>query len=701
MSAAGWQARLRDRGTLLAAGLLIGCWLLEITHQGLPRRLSQWALAAALMLGSWWLLHLAARLWRGDVLDRSAGRFLVLTTALALVVQAIGLGHEIGNLYFGDEGWFLAEAKRINAERPMRPWFVYPHFLFYWDAFALWLADLCGPVAPALARRLWGVEGELNVSALVTRCASATLAALAVVPTFLGARRLWLATGENRDQSAAAARAGLGAALLLALSPTMVEVGHLNLADVPAAFWSACATYGVVLLLERETLRRYLFTGAAAGLAAASKYPAGVVAVAIIGVWARGVAARRRPNAAILWAGLAAIGAFVVAMPSILRWPEVAFVGGEGRPDILFGLRLYGVARWHGVVRASNVLYYVREAGHAFGWPAILLGLAGLATLTGALRRRLAWMLPFPIAHLALLCAMAVAVRRNLMPLMAFFAIALGSGLAGAYAWAAARWRRPAAIAVFLAAFLVPAAVTALMLVRQSAPTTRDAAAAWLSGHLPPGSFLVQEQYTPLVVPEPLYPARKPRFAARLELPVLRDPRHDYLLLSSEAYQRFFDQDNLERLANDAMAARYREIFATWPLVREWVPGTLQDGPTIRLYRVDPARSDFATSRRIAAADSLTSHPAMKTADGAIAFTSPGQWALFKTDLAAGSYRVLAESGAGDGRLRLRTREDEHEAATAISGGEARIAVPRDARVFLYVELAPGSRLTSLTIGRE
>jgi hypothetical protein len=640
----------------------------------------------------------AGKLWRGELLDRTAGRFLLVTTAVALLVEAIGLGHEIGGMYFGDEGWFLAEAKRINAERALRPWFVYPHFLFYWDAFALWLADLSGPVMPALARRLWGVEGALNISALVTRGASALLAALATVPTFLGARRLALLPDENgATDSAAAARTGLAAALLLGLSPTLVEVGHLNLADVPTTFWAACVAYGAVLLMERETVRRYVLTGAAAGLAAASKYPAGVVAVAIAAVWLRGVVARRRLNAGLVWAALAAIAAFVLAMPSILRWPEVAFVGGEGHPDVFFGVRLYGKAHWHGVVRESNALYYLRELGHAFGWPALAMGAAGIATLPRPFRRRLGWLLAFPIVHLALLLAMAIAVRRNLMSMLPFLAIVLGSGLAGLYAWCALRWRRPLAATAVAVALLLPSVATAALLVRQSRPTTRDTAAAWMREHLPPGSFLVQEQYTPLVGPEEIFPARRPRFAARLEPQVLRDPQHDYLLLSSEAYGRFFDTENLENLASDETARRYRDIFESIPLVREWTPSRFQDGPTLKLYRLDPAAPETLGPGRLEAARALVSSPSMRSSGSEIRFEQPGEWALFKIRLAAGAYGVHAD-GAGAGKIRIRTREDEGETVTALENGTARLAIGAPRKVFLYIELETGSRLAGLTI---
>jgi hypothetical protein len=421
------------------------------------------------------------------------------------------------------------------------------------------------------------------------------------------------------------------------------------------------------------------------------------VAVAIAAVWLRGVVSRRRPGAGLLWAALAAIAAFVLAMPSIQRWPAVAFVGGGGPPDVFFGVRLYGKAHWHGVVRESNALYYLRELGHAFGWPALALGGAGVATLPPRFRRRLGWMLAYPLVHLALLLAMAIAVRRNLMSMLPFLAIVLGSGLAGLYAWCAARWRRPVAVTAMAAAFLLPTMATAGLLVRQSRPTTRDTAAAWMREHLPPGSFLVQEQYTPLVGPEELFPARRPRFAARLEPQVLRDPQHDYLLLSSEAYGRFFDTENLENLASDQTARRYRDIFASTPLVREWTPSRFQDGPTLKLYRLDPPAPEYAGAARLDAAQALVSSASMRASGSEIRFEQAGQWALFKIRLGPGAYGVRAE-GAAAGKIEIRIREDESATITPLENGAARFAIDQPRKVFLYLELEPGSRLGAVTI---
>jgi hypothetical protein len=288
------------------------------------------------------------------------------------------------------------------------------------------------------------------------------------------------------------------------------------------------------------------------------------------------------------------------------------------------------------------------------------------------------------------------------------------------------RFRRPATAALAVAALALPALATAAQLARTARPTTREEAAAWVRAHLPPGSFLVQEQYTPVVGPPERFPARTPRFAARLPIEELRDPRHDFVFLSSQAWNRFLAPTNLADLANDQIARRYREIFATFPLVREWTPGRLQDGPVLRLYRTDPEPLVHATAATLLAGDALVADPTMRPEGSPeIAFAAAGQWALFKAYLAAGAYQARLDAeiaapvgrGAGDARLRVRDRGDEEIAGAALAraGGaadapaagstgpspilEGRFDLPRPDKFFLYVELPAGSRLRGLAVG--
>ena len=258
-----------------AAALAVGgAWWLSALGHSPPRWLARALVLAAFVLVAIPLISTARGLWTGaGLLTRIEGRLLLVLTALALTLSLVGIGHEIGGLYFADEGVFLAQAQRINQGQLLKGWFVYPHLLFYLDAFALWLASLFSPVVTAAARLLYGVEGDLYVASLVTRAVTATLAGSTVVPVFLIACRLAGTT--------AAALAGA----LLAISPIYLEIGNLNLGDVPAAFFATVALAFVAALADEESTRGYLGAGVAAGLAAGSKYPAGTVAVAIAAVW--------------------------------------------------------------------------------------------------------------------------------------------------------------------------------------------------------------------------------------------------------------------------------------------------------------------------------------------------------------------------------------------------------------------------------
>lgn len=468
-----------------AVGLL---WLADAAGSGLPAWLDRAAVAAALLGAAVLIGRAVLRAARGG----PTTRILLVLLALSLVLCFAGLDHEVGGRDFGDEGIYRAQAERINEQgQILRPWFVYPHLLFYLNAVALWIAGLFQPAVDALARLLYGVEGELAVATLVTRTVTALLGALLPVPVFVTARRV------------AGDAAGVLAAAVAALSPIAVGTAHLNLSDVAAGFFAALTVASASALLDREERRDYLRAGLWAGLAAGSKYPGGVAAVAIAALWLRRRLVERRMGWGLLWAAGAALAAFLATTPSLLAFPGAAFGGGT---DVLFGVRQYAAGGWTGVVRASNSLYYGGELAAGYGWPALLLGLAGLAGLGRQELGRLAWLLPFPVAHAALLLGLEMAVERNLLPVLPMVSVLVGCGLAGA--WRALRRLAPprparAAGALLAAGVLAwPAWVTVAEVARLARPTTREEAAAWIAGHLPPGSFLVQEAYTPRPGPE-------------------------------------------------------------------------------------------------------------------------------------------------------------------------------------------------------
>jgi 4-amino-4-deoxy-L-arabinose transferase-like glycosyltransferase len=682
-------------GRLAIAGLAatVALWLLDAAVFDPPRWPSRIVVALAGFAVAAWLVRTARRRAR-DPRDR----WLLGLLAASLAVHLIGLDFDVGQRYFGDEGIYRAAAQKINEGELLRPWFIYPHLLFYLDALALWIAALFEPLTGMLAKLVYGLEGPHTLATVVTRMVTSGLAALTVLPVAAIARRI-----------AGSAGAGLVAGLFVVLSPMFIEIAHLNISDVSSTFFAAMTLMQVSRLLERETVRDYLLAGMWAGLTAGSKYPAGVVAVAIVAVSLRWWIENRRPGLGLLWAGLAALAVFVATTPSLLAFPDKVFVGSG--PDVMFGYRQYARGGWPGVVAKSNLVFYGDQLRHNFGLPLLAFGVLGLAALCRGAWARLLWLLPFPVLYTVLILRMNIAVPRNLVPVLPEAAMILGLGVWGCWQWTRRLQRTPRrAVAAVLAVLClaVPVRRTFVEVVRLARPTTRVEAARWVHDNLPPGSFFLQENYTSNLGSRWQYPFSRPRFVIRYTDEQMRDPRHDFLFLASESYDRFLNPKNLDTSNYEAVAAaRYREIFDSLELVHELTPDKLQAGPVLRIYRIDPVTPAYGDRRAFAAAEALIPNPTMRPDgdDGAILHHAPFQWSLFKAYLQPGRYRVTidAEMTEPTGTLRVVDRGNR-EVATASwtgagpSGAAAAVTLPASDKYFFYVHLAGGSRLRGLTV---
>jgi len=672
-------------GGLTVAAVLL--WLTDISDVGLPRPLSRtvvflWLLSLAALLVRWPL-----KSWSRDG-ARWWGLLVPALLLLSFVVRFVGLGWEAGAGYYRDEGIYRAGAVLINEGELLPKSFIYGHVLYYLAAFALWLQSLFPGIVASVAKTVFRAGTDEQVISIVLRSVSATLGALTTLPVFLIARRF------------AGTLAGATAALLIIFSMTYNEITHLLISDVPSAFFATLCLLFVARLIDRESRNDYLWAGVCAGLAAASKYPAGVVAVGIVAVWLKWRISQRRWSWNLLFSGLASIAAMLAVMPAILVSAGDAF-SNEGK-DIFFGLRQYGLEGWIGVIKQSNSLYYGRLLYDGFKLPACILGLTGLFFLPRKVVGRLFWELAYPICFLALLVSMNMAVKRNILPVVPILAVVLGVGVAG---WAnpLARWtnrRRTVACGLGLVAILLPLRGTVEQEVAMTSIGTRALAVAWIRENIPRGARLVKESYTPNFDRRE-YTWIQGRFAARRELEAIRDPRNDFLLLARNAYGRFTMPELLVKPHHHVFAERYAEMF-TWDKVHDFRPGRTRRGPFLSLYRLDPEIVDYKTSIEFHAADAAFLSgplPVPETDPRSLRFTDHGEWALFKSHLEAGSYDVTVDAGATvTGRLRVVTRDNHPLLETDLDAGTAAFELVERDKIFVYVELDPGSELRSVAL---
>lgn len=307
----------------------------------------------------------------------------------------------------------------------------------------------------ALYRLAGGVGMGLDGLTLVSRLMVAVLgAATAAVCCAMLYRR--------------SAVAGWAAGLFVAAAPLHAQQSGFMTVDVPATFWVALAAWAVMS-------ERYAWAGAAAGLAAATKYTAGSVLVAPL---ASLVLAR--PRRWYLWA-LAAVAAaavaFVAGCPGALLY----------RKDFLAGLGFEAqhARMGHGLVFEGTgngaVYHLLHSLLPGLGWPMLVLAVAGL----GYLIARGSWqersLAAFAVAYFALVSTAEVRFARYMLPLVPVFAVGVGRLIGDG-------GRRARKIGLVCLGATLP--YTLLLVGRGLVTDPRTAAAQWIRSNVPSGSTI-------------------------------------------------------------------------------------------------------------------------------------------------------------------------------------------------------------------
>ncbi len=487
-------------------------------------------------------------------------RLLVLVVVVALAVRLWAVGFALPYYIHPDEPRIVDHAKQIVETHDPNPhWFIYPSLYIY-------MATLVLEPVRALATRLTPPPSESELRTIIYiagRSLTAVVGAATVPIAFLAARRLWGTT------------AGLAAATVLALSFAHVQQSQYIKVDVPSGLWSAVCLWLAMVGVTGGGRRWLIAAGAAAGLAAATKYNAGLCVVAPLALWA--VHRRRQDGLDLgtpLAIGLAAALALVVVMPWFIV--DHAAVLRDMQSEVTH----YRSGQF-GAEGPDSGRYYLSYLWHEGLTPPLAL-LVALGWIVLALREPRRWigLSAFPVGYLLLLASMRVRFARNLMPLMAPLAVFGGYAAALLIDRLRARGVRAPALAAVCALVLAwPAARIVLYDHYMVQPDTFRKAAAWLAANEPAGTTICSEIFPRdlwdarfTIVEVGTLPARDLGFYARrgcdlvvavsfMYRPAVRDP---------ELYP--------------AMAAFYREVFDRWPLVAEF---HYSDSPLVRALAGD------------------------------------------------------------------------------------------------------------------
>ena len=319
----------------------------------------------------------------------------------------------------------------------------------------------------------------------IARATSAVLGTAAVGFVYLAAARLY-------DR-----RVGVFAALVMAVAFLPVFYSHLALNDVPALLPLAVSVWGSAGVLTRGRPVDWAVAGAGLGLAAATKYTAGIVVLPLVVAAAYRLADREQRSAALRGAGLAgalAVAAFLIANPhALLSWDEFwSDVSKQEEAASGFGKL--------GLDQDSGIAYYLGVLTWGFGWVPLAAALAGaLVAFRDDLRRAL-FLIPWPLVFILYMGLQERFFGRWLLP--ALPALAILAGLAATRLLDLLANRRPrvrvAAVTVMAVALAAQGVYYSVHVDRVlSRDDTRNIARAWMAGNIPAGSKVVVEPVVP------------------------------------------------------------------------------------------------------------------------------------------------------------------------------------------------------------
>jgi 4-amino-4-deoxy-L-arabinose transferase-like glycosyltransferase len=511
---------------------------------------------------------LVEREWReaSDLRTSRIALAAVLLSAVVLRMWAIGRG--IPYAVQVDEPEIVERAFNMMRSGSLHPhFFDYPGFALYFQlvvSIARFIAGAIGGEwyslgqAPASSFYLWG----RIVAALI---GAATVLVVYHIGMRWGARHALLAAG------------------LMAVLPLHVRYSHFVLTDTPLTFFVALTFLLSLIAHERGTLAGFAVAGAAAGLAAGTKYNGGIaLLMPVIACWMTYPLAPGRVKTIVATVAASAAAFLLCAPYTVLDLP--AFLDSFARLAHQYRAAVVAESLW--------ILYFKYLVRHAFGWPAMLLAFGGLGLGIVRLVRgpgRVRWMLAvvFPLIYYVMLTTQKIVFARYLLPLVPsvclLAAIGVVSGVSLLRRYEIPRAPRTALIAGLTIAALLPPILMSIGSDRAMArPSTIDQAYSWILENVPAGSSIMLERRS-MVLPSQ-YRATYVVELRRKTYDELRQDGVEYLVANSESYGAALSAP--QQYPTDY--SEYMRIFAQSRELQTITPSRDVPGPELRIFKVVP-----------------------------------------------------------------------------------------------------------------
>ena len=334
------------------------------------------------------------------------------------------------------------------------------------------------------------------------------------------------------------------ASLFLAVNLLHIRDSHYVTTDVPLTFLVTLALLFVLRYGRQGRGRDALGSGLFAGLAASMKYPGGL---ALLPFFAAHLL-RARPGPSPGWrrlvgrgpvlALLAAAAGFVVGTPYAVLTPGAFWRG------VMSEVREVGSVQFGNEGALPGYLFHlVHSLPVAMGLPLLGLALGGLGLVLWRRAPGDLILLAFPLPYFLVIGSWSSRFERYALPLLPFLAlwaalalVVLAGRLRGRWPAPLGRWRPGLGLALAAGLLVAPelARITYFH-VLLTRPDTRVLAGEWIERHIPPGSRIAMEPYSPAVRLDPaMVREARDRLGEGAAASVLRG-RFDRFLARAEA----------------------------------------------------------------------------------------------------------------------------------------------------------------------
>jgi 4-amino-4-deoxy-L-arabinose transferase-like glycosyltransferase len=501
---------------------------------------------------------------------RQSAITLAIILVLAAMLRFVGLGSGIPFNIGVDEPEIMDRAVHMMRTGDFNPhFFDYPSLYFYVQLVVACLRFLAGATAGE-----WTSLDQVDTADfyLWGRAVTALLGTLTVLLVYLsgmrwGTRHAALASG------------------LMAVMPLHVRESHYVLTDVPATFFVSLTLLLTLRASERERAKDFAWAGAAAGLAAATKYPGALaILLPVIAVW---MTLAAKPSRLVAWLSVLAGAAlaFLIAAPyTILDLP--AFLNGYANLAGYYSPKPLG---------ESAAVTYLKHLSRSMAWPAFVLVLTGLAL--GGLRAvrgpgRVRWTITivFPLAYFYFLSGQSLVYGRYLLPLVPFVCLLAAAGAVSGVSllrrFDIPRAVRTAIIAGITIAAVLPPAWQSLGFMRNlTRVSTVEQAHAWMIDNIPRGASIVIETRA-LVAPRTFNARNVPQlvqdYRSVQDHADYLDAGVEYIVASSQKYGDAMQEPH----KHPDLYGAYMRLFEQSRELKRFSPDGEHPGPELRIYKL-------------------------------------------------------------------------------------------------------------------